>query len=110
MISDQRVEKALVKRAETDEEHAKLKAQDAFLDWQKKHKKGIFITTKVSDNLSFGVREQKWYASEDYLKHIDEQQDTLEKFLKMDNMRRHEKDVIDIWKTLKFERSQGNIK
>ena len=109
MIDAKRVETALVKRAESDEEHAKLKVQVDWLDWQRKHKKGIFITQKCSDNLSFGVREQKWYASEENLKHINEQKDTLEKFLKLDNMRKHELIVIDLFRTLEASRRKGNI-
>ena len=109
MIDADRVQKALVKRAETDEEHAKLKVQVEWLDWQKKHKKGIFITQKCSDNLSFGVREQKWYASDDYLKHMEEQKSSLESFLKMDNMRKHELTVIDLFRTIEASRRKGNI-
>ena len=36
MISEQRLEKALIYRAETDEDHAKLKTQVEYLDWKKK--------------------------------------------------------------------------
>ena len=35
MITEQRLEKALIYRAETDEEHAKLKTQVEYLDWKK---------------------------------------------------------------------------
>ena len=43
MIDAKRVETALVKRAESDEEHAKLKVQVDWLDWQRKHKKGMLF-------------------------------------------------------------------
>ena len=109
MINEDRVQKALVKRAETDEEHAKLKTEVDWLDWQRKHKKGIFITQTCSDNLSFSVREQKWYASEANLKHMEKQKETLEKFLKLDNIRKHELIVIDLFRTLEASRRKGNI-
>ena len=109
MIDAKRVETALVKTAETDEEHAKLKTEVDWLEWQRKHKKGIFITQTCSDNLSFSVREQKWYASEENLKHMEKQKETLEKFLKLDNKRKHELIVIDLFRTLEASRRKGNI-
>ena len=80
MITEQRLEKALIYRAETDEEHAKLKTKVEYLDWKKKKLKGDFITNKCSDNLSLGVRSEKWYASEDYGKFIEEHSKEYEKF------------------------------
>ena len=46
MITEQRLEKALIYRAETDEEHAKLKTKVEYLDWKKKKLKGDYITNK----------------------------------------------------------------
>ena len=42
-ISDKRLEEALVERAKTDEKHAELKTKVEYLDWEKKHLKGMFI-------------------------------------------------------------------
>ena len=109
MIDEKRVETALIKRAETDEEHSKLKVEVDWLEWQKKNKKAIYLTTKVSDNLSFGMKEQKWYASAEYLEHIMKQKASLESFLKIDNMRKHELTVIDLFRTLEASRRKGNI-
>ena len=33
----------------------------------------------------------------------------MQKFLKLDNKRKHEKDVIEIWRTLQANRRQGNV-
>ena len=53
-ITDKRLEQALIERAKTDEEHAKLKVQVEYLDWEKKHKKGLFI-----NNLDEIVQDKK---------------------------------------------------
>ena len=109
MISEQRLEKALIYRAETDEDHAKLKTQVEYLDWKKKKLKGDFITNKCSDNLSLGVRGEKWYASEEYGKFIKEHKEVYEKFNIMDNKRKTEGIIIDLFRTLEASRRKGNI-
>ena len=60
-VSDKRLEEALIYRAESDEKHAELKTKVEFLEWQKKHKKGIFINTKCDEKTSFSIKEQKWF-------------------------------------------------
>ena len=109
MISEQRLEKALIYRAETDEEHAKLKTRVEYLDWKKKKLKGDFITNKCSDNLSLGVRVEKWYASEEYGKFIKEHREEYEKFNVMDNKRKTEGIIIDLFRTLEASRRKNNI-
>ena len=109
MISEQRLEKALIYRAETDEDHAKLKTQVEYLDWKKKKLKGDFITNKCSDILSLGVRGEKWYASEEYGKVIEEHKEVYEKFNIMDNKRKTEGIIIDLFRTLEASRRKGNI-
>ena len=109
MISEQRLEKALIYRAETDEDHAKLKTQVEYLDWKKKKLKGDFITNKCSDNLSLVVRGEKWYASEEYGKFIEEHKEVYEKFNIMDNKRKTEGIIIDLFRTLEASRRKGNI-
>ena len=109
MITEQRLEKALIYRAETDEEHAKLKTKVEYLDWKKKKLKGNFITNKCSDNLSLGVRSEKWYASEDYGKFIEEHSKEYEKFNIMDNKRKTEGIKIDLFRTLDASRRKNNI-
>ena len=109
MITEQRLEKALIYRAETDEEHAKLKTKVEYLDWKKKKLKGDFITNKCSDNLSLGVRSEKWYASEEYGKFIEEHGEVYEKFNIMDNKRKTEGIIIDLFRTLEASRRENNI-
>ena len=109
MISEDRLEKALIYRAESDEEHAKLKTLVENLDWKKKKLKGSFITQKCSDNLSLGVRSEKWYASEEYGKFIEEHQEVFEKFNIMDNKRKTEGIIIDLFRTLEASRRKNNI-
>jgi len=109
MISEERLEKALIYRAKTDEEHAKLKTKVEYLDWKKKKLKGDFITNKCSDNLSLGVRSEKWYASEDYGKFIEEHSEVYEKFNVMDNKRKTEGIIIDLFRTLEASRRKNNI-
>ena len=109
MISEQRLEKALIYRAETDEDHAKLKTQVEYLDWKKKKLKGDFITNKCSDNLSLGGRGEKGYASEEYGKFIEEHKEVYEKFNIMDNKRKTEGIIIDLFRTLEASRRKGNI-
>ena len=109
MITEQRLEKELIYRAETDEEHAKLKTKVEYLDWKKKKLKGDFITNKCSDNLSLGVRSEKWYASEEYGKFIEEHSKEYEKFNVLDNKRKTEGIIIDLFRTLEASRRKGNI-
>ena len=109
MISEKRLEKSLMYRAETDEEHAILKTQVEYLDWKKKNLKGNFITNKSSDNLSLGVRTEKWYASEDYKNFIEEHKKVYEKFNKMDNKRKTECIIIELFRTLEASRRKGNV-
>ena len=107
-ITDKRLEDALVERANTDEKHAELKTKVEYLDWEKKHLKGVFIN-KLDEKNSFSNREQKWYASDTYKEHIEKQSVNMKEFLKLDNKRKHEKDVIEIWRTLQANRRQGNV-
>ena len=109
MITEQRLEKALIYRAETAEEHAKLKTKVEYLDWKKKKLKGDFITNKCSDNLSLGGRGEKWYASEEYGKFIEEHKEVYEKFNIMDNKRKTEGIIIDLFRTLEASRRKNNI-
>ena len=109
MITEQRLEKALIYRAETDEPHAKLKTRVEYLEWKKKKLKGDFITNKCSDNLSLGVRSEKWYASEEYGKFIEEHSKEYEKFNILDNKRKTEGIIIDLFRTLEASRRKNNI-
>tara|TARA_R100000655_G_C2939098_1_gene185345 strand:- start:358 stop:693 length:336 start_codon:yes stop_codon:yes gene_type:complete len=108
-VSDKRLEEALIYRAESDEKHAELKTKVEFLEWQKKHKKGIFINTKCDEKTSFSIKEQKWYASDEYKDHCEKQLKNMEQFLTMDNKRKHAKDIIEIWRTIQANRRQGNV-
>ena len=109
MITEQRLEKALIYRAETDEEHAKLKTKVEYLDWKKKKLKGDFITNKCSDNLSLGVRSEKWYASEEYGKFIEEHVEVYVKLNIIDNKRKTVVIIIDLFRTLEASRRKNNI-
>ena len=48
-------------------------------------------------------------TSDEYKDHCEKQLKNMEKFLTMDNKRKHAKDVIEIWRTVQANRRQGNV-
>lgn len=107
MITEKRLEEALKYLADTDEEHAKLSSGVEYIKDLAKHHKGKFIMS--SEEKSVAMKEQAYYASEDYKKHIDDKKDLVNDVTLLENKRSKESLVIDVWRTLEASRRKNNI-
>jgi hypothetical protein len=105
-LDENRVEMALMKLAETNEDHAAWAGQVNYLsEGIKQAKAHAFLMAEggVSE------REQKALASVKYAEAVDAHLKAYVQFKKIDNERQHEQRIIDIWRTLSSNRRQGAI-
>ena len=107
MITEKRLEEALKYLAESDNEHAKLSAGVEYIKDLAKHYKGKYIMN--SEEKSVALKEQSYYASDDYKKHIDDKKDLINDLTLLENKRSKESLVIDVWRTLEASRRKNNI-
>ena len=105
-LNDDRVEKALVYLASTDEDHAGLGSEVKRLEEGVKQAKAhSFLVAEGT----VAEREAKAIASVKYAEAIDAYTKAYVQFKNIDNKRNHEIRIIDIWRTLSSNRRQGNI-
>ena len=105
-LDENRVELALTRLAESNEDHAGLAGQVDYLD------KGIKQAEAHAFLLAEGTvaeRNAKAITSLQFKEALDAWLDAKVKFKKIDNERQHEQRVIDIWRTLSSNRRQGAI-
>jgi hypothetical protein len=107
MITEKRLEEALKYLAESDNEHAKLSAGVEYIKDLAKHYKGKYIMN--SEEKSVALKEQAYYASNEYKKHIDDKKDLINDLTLLENKRSKESLVIDVWRTLEASRRKNNI-
>jgi|TARA_S200002703_G_scaffold144589_1_gene138350 hypothetical protein len=107
MITEKRLEEALKYLAESDNEHAKLSAGVEYIKDLAKHYKGKYIMN--SEEKSVALKEQSYYASDEYKKHIDDKKDLINDLTLLENKRSKESLVIDVWRTLEASRRKNNI-
>jgi len=107
MITEKRLEEALKYLAESDNEHAKLSAGVEYIKDLAKHYKGKYIMN--SEEKSVAIKEQSYYASDEYKKHIDDKKDLINDLTLLENKRSKESLVIDVWRTLEASRRKNNI-
>jgi len=107
MITEKRLEEALTYLAESDNEHAKLSAGVEYIKDLAKHYKGKYIMN--SEEKSVALKEQSYYASDEYKKHIDDKKDLINDLTLLENKRSKESLVIDVWRTLEASRRKNNI-
>jgi hypothetical protein len=107
MITEKRLEEALKYLAESDNEHAKLSAGVEYIKDLAKHYKGKYIMN--SEEKSVALKEQSYYASDDYKKHIDDKKELINDLTLLENKRSKESLVIDVWRTLEASRRKNNI-
>ena len=107
MITEKRLEEALKYLAESDNEHAKLSAGVEYIKDLAKHYKGKYIMS--SEEKSVALKEQAYYASSEYKKHIDDKKDLINDLTLLENKRSKESLVIDVWRTLEASRRKNNI-
>ena len=105
-LNDDRVEKALVYLASTDEDHAGLGSEVKRLEEGVKQAKAhSFLVAEGT----VAEREAKAVASLKYADAVLAWTEALKHFKKIDNERNHEMRIIDIWRTLSSNRRQGNM-
>ena len=107
MITEKRLEEALKYLAESDNEHAKLSAGVEYIKDLAKHYKGKYIMS--SEEKSVALKEQAYYASDEYKKHIDDKKDLINDLTLLEDKRSKESLVIDVWRTLEASRRKNNI-
>ena len=108
MITQERLEKALTFLADTDEQHAKVTAGVDYIKDLAKSLKGRFILN-CEDQNSVAMKENAWYASDHYKKHIEEKRALVEEATKLENNRSKENLVIDVWRTLEASRRNAKV-
>ena len=105
-LNENRVEQALTKLSNSDDDHAAWAGQVKYLE------EGIKQAKAHSFLLAEGTvaeREAKAVASLKYADAVLAWTKALKHFKKIDNERNHEIRIIDIWRTLSSNRRQGNV-
>ena len=105
-LNENRVEQALTKLANTDDDHAAWAGQVKYLE------EGLKQAKAHSFLLAEGTvaeREAKAIASLKYDEALQAHIKAFIQFKKIDNERNHEIRIIDIWRTLSSNRRPGNM-
>jgi len=105
-LNENRVEQALTKLANTDDDHAAWAGQVKYLE------EGLKQAKSHSFLLAEGTvaeREAKAIASLKYDEALQAHIKAFIQFKELDNERNHEMRIIDIWRTLSSNRRQGSI-
>jgi len=105
-LNENRVEQALTKLSNSDEEHAAWAGQVKYLEEGIKQAKAhAFLLAEGT----VAEREAKAVASLKFSEAVNAHTKAFVQFKKIDNERNHEMRIIDIWRTLSSNRRQGNI-
>jgi hypothetical protein len=105
-LDENRVEMALMKLAETNEDHAAWSGQVNYLsEGIKQAKAHAFLLAEGT----IAEREAKALASDKYDQAVQAHTKAYVQFKKIDNERQHEQRIIDIWRTLSSNRRMGGI-
>jgi hypothetical protein len=105
-LDENRVELALTRLADTNEDHAAWSGQVNYLaEGIKQAKAHSFLLAEGG----VAEREQKALASDKYAEAVKAHITAMVQFKKIDNERQHEQRIIDIWRTLSSNRRQGTI-
>jgi len=108
MITEKRLEEALKYISETDEEHAKISSGLEYLKDKAKREKALHILSNTQDS-SITLKEQRYYASDNFKQHIEEKCALGERVIAIENKRAKEQLVIDVWRTLEASRRSTKI-
>ena len=106
MISDKRAEEALRYLVETDQEHARIKAEYKAKDALTKT---VLAYEFMGAEGTGEVRKAISYKSEKYQEHIKSLEALEINLQKMYNKRDTERLVIDMWRTQAANQRKGNI-
>ena len=105
-LNENRIEQALTKLSNSDDDHAAWAGQVKYLE------EGLKQAKSHSFLLAEGTvaeREAKALSSVKYAEAVTAWTEALKAFKKIDNERNHEMRIIDIWRTLSSNRRQGNM-
>ena len=105
-LNENRVEQALTKLANTDDDHAAWAGQVKYLEEAIKQAKAHSFL--LADG-TVAEREAKAIASLKYDEAVQAHTKAFVQFKKIDNERNHEIRIIDIWRALSSNRRQGNM-
>lgn len=106
MISDERLSKALTYISETDQTHAELKTDVERQQYKLKKIKAAIFSVESGNNEE---RKSAAETSESTQDQVDNYLDSLERFNEVDNKRKTELLIIEVWRSLNANRRQGNI-
>jgi len=105
-LNENRIEMALTRLSESDDDHAAWGGQVKYLE------EGIKQAQAHAFLLAEGTvaeRDAKAKASLKYAEAVEAHTKAYVQFKKIDNARNHEIRIIDIWRTLSSNRRQGNM-
>lgn len=105
-LNENRIEMALTRLSESDDDHAAWGGQVKYLE------EGIKQAEAHAFLLAEGTvaeRTAKAKSSEKYAEAVLAWTNAYKQFKKIDNQRNHEIRIIDIWRTLSSNRRQGNM-
>ena len=106
MISENRVQEALKRLAESDEPAAQAKANMLRLEKTEKTILGVVFLESVGTN---GEREYKARTSENYRQWQEDYANAVLEYETLRNKRTKEELVIEVWRSLNANRRHGNI-
>ena len=106
MINDNTVEKAVKFLADTDESHAKLKAEVNSL---KDLRKVVWSYEMIDAEGTGEVRKAKAYAARSYTDHITLTKNKEAEFVELNNRRERAFRTIDLWRSFNANRNKGNV-
>lgn len=105
-VGPERLRKALIYLAETDEPFAKAKALVEGLSEQRKTIKAVAYLQSTG---SQGDRTEMAYACAAYKQHIDKLNDAIYDFEIMRNKRSTESLIVEVWRSFNAARRSGNL-
>lgn len=106
MISEDRLQKALIYLAETDEPSATARARVKALEQRRKTVKAIQYLSSTGTQ---GDKEQKAYASQEYQDIVNEYENAVADAELYANKRSTKELIIEVWRSINAGRRKGNI-
>lgn len=106
MISDDKLQKALIYLAETDEPCAKARGLLAGLDRQEKTIKSVAFLDAVG---KVAEREASAYISQAFCEHITKIENATVDYETMRNKRMTAELIVEVWRSENANRRRGNV-
>ena len=108
LINEDRLQTALTRLAETDEDHAKAKAHMKATEERKKTvKASLFLDTEGRGAIA--QREALVESHPEYQQWVEDYENAVYSYELLNNQRLREQLVIEVWRSLNSSRNRGNI-